>query len=190
MDARAPVRTRAAEAAFAEQFAAFTPTLRAWVRRHRGVAGVAVDVEDIAQEVWLRALTGRRGHEAPVANIRPWLLGIAARVLLELRRGSLRMAPVAEGGTKALQRLDELPTSATTVLTSVARRERLQRVVDCIRQRDETDSRVFELRAIEGRSHTAVAAMIGISVEAAMKRWQRLLAVVRGTSQLRRLLLG
>jgi DNA-directed RNA polymerase specialized sigma24 family protein len=78
-----------------------------------------------------------------------------------------------------LERRHEVPAEITSVTVRVARGEALARLVATLADRDEIDRRVFQLRGLEQRPHADVAQLVGISTEAATKRWQRLRGELR-----------
>jgi RNA polymerase sigma-70 factor (ECF subfamily) len=161
----------------AERFVAEMPALITWLcMRAARLCGQRVDVEDLAQEVWLRAVQNAARYDAQRAGYRTWLFGIAANVLLEARRDDRRRARVQidDGRSSVLERRHEVPAEITSVTVRVARGEALARLVATLAGRDEIDRRVFQLRGLEQRPHADVAQLVGISAEAATKRWHRL----------------
>ncbi|MDI4635489.1 sigma-70 family RNA polymerase sigma factor [Pelomonas sp. V22] len=65
-------------------------------RYARQLAGSDVAADDVSQEVWLRALRGiARLRDG--AKLRPWLFGIAHRVLMDRLREQFRLPLVSEG---------------------------------------------------------------------------------------------
>lgn len=130
----------------------------------------SLTVEDMMQEVWLRAVRVRPA--TPIANPRAWLVSIAAYVVLEglrsLRRRPLGRQPVTEDGCFAI------PDEVTSVTRRVARAEQRQRFFAALDDLGDEERAILLHHGIEERPLTVLAERFGIGVEAMHKRWQRL----------------
>lgn len=159
--------------------AELAPALFAWARaRIRPELGAYVDPADVVQEVWCRALAARAAGEAPPRELRPWLFGVAKNVLLEaLRRArSPAFRAGAAGGTTRLLALGRVPDEVTAASVRCARDEGLARFSTWLAALDEPDRELVVNCGLEGLPHAEVAERIGLSRDAAAKRWQRLRA--------------
>ncbi|MEO0650373.1 MAG: sigma-70 family RNA polymerase sigma factor [Planctomycetota bacterium] len=165
---------------FGALFSRVAPGLAAWARlRVRPSLRARLDPDDLAQEVCLRAYRAFDRFDPERGSFRAWLMGIAQRVLQEaladLARGRSGSQDV-EGRTRALE---ALPADATAVSRRVARDETLERLIERLEQLAAADHALLLHRGLEGRPHGEVADLLGVDVETARKRWQRLLARLR-----------
>lgn len=149
----------------------YSDYLTCWMRARCGPAlRRTLEVEDLVQEVWVRAATVRRGR--PVTNPRGWLLAISGFVLLEAVRGlqqRSRVVTVADDDS-LFGRAD----SATSLTRRIVRDEARQRFFAELGSLAEDEWQLLVLHGMEGRPMASVAAHLGIATEAAHKRWQRL----------------
>lgn len=158
--------------------------LRGWFEQHASVLycwlrarvkpslRADFDAEDLLQEVWLRAV--RVLPDTSVANPRAWLLSIAGYVFLEAMRGwqrRARLLAVSADGSHV-----DVTDEVTTMTRRVARDELRQRFFASLDHLDDDDRQLLLQHGLEGRSLAQVAERLGISTEAAYKRWQRLRA--------------
>lgn len=128
------------------------------------------EIEDLMQEVWVRALHNDQTDSAN--NGRAWLLAIARNVVLEVLRASGRrrrhMALAVEGsGT-------EFADEVTSVTRRIARDELRQQFFAELDALDDDDRQLVVHHGLEGRPVTQLAPRLGITPDAAHKRWQRL----------------
>ncbi|MFT4539892.1 MAG: RNA polymerase sigma-70 factor (ECF subfamily) [Planctomycetota bacterium] len=163
---------------FDELYARVAPALYAWaqlrvlkeLRKH-------IDAEDVVQEVWIRALEIFDRFDPDKQSFRPWLFSVAKLVLLEASRRVRRRRTEVAGHraiTGALFELNNVPDSVTGISTRMARDDSIKRFVEHVRQSDPLDHQVLVHFGLEGLSGEVAAQRIGISREAAFKRWQRL----------------
>lgn len=146
------------------------PALHAWARLRLGRAGNEFEADDLVQEVWVRALKAFPGFEIRRSgSFRAWIFTIAANAYVESmrRRGRTPSAMAVAGGT-------EVPAEVTSITQALKRRETLARLIDRVRGLGAEDRRLFIHRGLEGMTATEVATTLGITAEAAHKRWQRL----------------
>jgi RNA polymerase sigma-70 factor (ECF subfamily) len=160
---------------FERLYAGAVPALVAWTRlRIRGLPHGRIDVEDIVQETWLRALEGFARFSAG-SSFRHWVIGIAQNVLLEALRRDVRQRrdPLrSEDGSL----LGQCPDSVTTISRAAARDDGFARLLALIFELPEEDRQLVLLHGLEERPLASVAERLEISAEAAGKRWQRLRA--------------
>lgn len=128
-----------------------------------------LEVEDLLQEVWVRAT--QVCTDEPVPSPRGWLLSIARFVVMEALR-TVRRRPVGVQAGESSQ--FELADAITTLTRRVARDELRQRFFAALDGLDEEERQMVVMHGFEERPLSAVAERLGIGVEAAHKRWQRL----------------
>jgi RNA polymerase sigma-70 factor (ECF subfamily) len=167
-----------------------TPPLYSWVALNlRSGLSARIDVEDVVQETWLRALRGLRGFDPAQGSFRAWLIGIARNVLLEAFR-ALAAQPAGGGSMANFFLLANRPDSATSVTRDVARMDSVRQFIERVSTLGE-DERVLVLCCgLEGLGHAEAALRLGITPAAAAKRWQRLRATLVGRDLPRELLAG
>ena len=150
-----------------------TPALHAWARLRipRGLRG-RVEPEDVVQEVWCRALARITHFDPARRSFRAWIFGVAKNVVLEAIRSPL----LGAGGTSAVRALAGVPDRVTGVSRRVARDEALQRFHERIERLEDADRRLLIHCGFEDLTCAEAAERLGISRDAAIKRWQRLRA--------------
>jgi len=128
------------------------------------------DVEDIAQEVYLRLFTRIDTLEDPAA-LGSYLYAIAVRVACwELRRRAVRRCMhLTEGGV--------LPEPAHSPRESDARLA-LLRFLEIVERLSEEERAVFVLRRVQGLTLNQIADSLGVSVSTAKRRVVRALGRV------------
>lgn len=161
-----------------EQLELMAPILLAWASvRLRGQPNA--DAEDLAQEVLCRAML--RIDTFHGGNFHGWVFTIGKHVLLEfLRRrhrgGRIR---VSGGDTAAEAALAQVAARMTTLTRKISKREDVQNLLRVLGELDEPDRKLAVLCGMEGQTCGAAAVQLGVSEEAAAKRWQRLRARLR-----------
>jgi len=149
MAARDPA---AFEAVFVEHWSA----VHAYARRR---VTQAEDAHDVAAETF--AVAWRRFGDIPPAHVLPWLYRTAANVLANRRRGDRRR-------DRLTAKLAGLPRPVTADPSDVAADDEL--VVGAFDSLDEDDREVLRLVAWEGLANAEVAAVLGVSTNAAALR--------------------
>ncbi len=158
---------------FGDLYARIAPAVHAWaVLRIAPPLRARLAPEDLVQEVFCRAIEGLPGYDPARAPFRPWIFGIAAKVLLKALR-SLSRKPASSHRTGAFD-LDEVPAEVTTASRRVARSESMARFLETVDALPEEDRQLLRHRGLEGLEMAEVAERLGVSPEAARKRWQRL----------------
>ncbi len=168
------------EVAWHRLMALYRPLVLYWCAR-KGVA--AADCEDVTQEVFTataRALAHFR-RDRPGDTFRGWLRAVTSnQILLYFRRRLGR--PLAEGGSEALQRLQELPDPLTEPVpgeeTEMSRlyRQALEQV-RC--EFEDSSWRAFWLTAIENREPASVVGELGMTTAAIRQAKSRILRRIK-----------
>jgi RNA polymerase sigma-70 factor (ECF subfamily) len=171
------------EASWTRLLALYGPLVEYWCRRGGGEA----DAGDLVQEVFLAVSQDleRFEHRGP-GSFRGWLRGITRHKLLDYYRKAQRQAP-AEGGSTALQRLQEIPDPQPGSSEDADEVSGLyRRALELIRSEfEERTWQAFWLSAVEGRETSAVATELGMSPVAVRIAKSRVLARLRAeTDQL------
>lgn len=171
---------------FAENFAALAPTLFAWASCRIGrELRQRIDLEDLVQEVGLRACQRAADYDPARGTFRQWLFGFAHRVWLETLRelGRDPLGPrLRLGGDSTLPMVMD---SVTTISRRVANDENARACRDRIDELDDDDRHLLVALGIEGLSHGEAAQLLGIAEDSCRKRWQRLRERLRGDPVLR-----
>lgn len=164
---------------FGELFERVMPALYVWtdLRNPPGPLG-RTETQDILQEVWLRALQSFEGYD-PGLSFRGWIIGIAKNVLLQCyaRRSELPLGAPAPASTCTNDR--DVPDSITSIGQRLARDESIGHFLSYVAELDPEDQSLLVYCGIEEYTCAQAAARIGISPDAASKRWQALRARIK-----------
>jgi RNA polymerase sigma factor (sigma-70 family) len=175
---------------FEELYARTAPALYAWAVLR---APADVDAGDILGEVWLRAMERLHTHDGENHEFRAWIFGIAKHVLLQVlrARGNQRTSARFDrsAGWMSTNGLEQLPESVTSISQRLAREDTVLRFVEYAQRLDAADRDLLVHCGVEGGTCSEAATRMGLSNEAATKRWQRLRAELRDTGWVRSLLL-
>lgn len=148
------------ESAFRQLYRSHTPALERLLR----AAGIDDEdhLDDIVQETWMRAsrILDRFSWRS---SFRTWLAGIASNVRREGRRAA-RLREVRLTETQLASVPDDRPGEP------LEGRGPLDALLDGLPARLRT---VFELRAVDGLSHTEIAKRLGITAAAVRVRYLR-----------------
>lgn len=164
---------------FRRAYAELAPALFAWARaRIRPELRAWIEPSDVVQEVWCRAWAARAAGEREPEALRPWLFGVAKNVLLEALRRARGPAfrAGAAGSTTRLLALGSVPDEVTAASVRCARDEQLARFSDWLEELAPEDRELVVHCGLEGLAHGEVAERLGLTRDAAAKRWQRLCA--------------
>jgi RNA polymerase sigma factor (sigma-70 family) len=176
-----------ADEAFRSAYAELAPALFAWARaRIRPELRAWIEPGDVVSEVWCRAWSARAADRREPRELRPWLFGVAKNVLLEAHRRARSPAfrAGATGSTTRLLALGRVPDEVTAASVRCARDETLARFSAWLDELDPSDRELVVHCGLEGLSHAEVAERIGLTRDAAAKRWQRLRALIRSRTPL------
>jgi RNA polymerase sigma factor (sigma-70 family) len=160
-------------AAFAELHARLAPALFGWtyLRLPPTLRG-RLEPADVVQEVLCRVLTRRAEFDPARGSFRAWVFGFARVVLHEGLRALARDSRSrAELG---FTDLGDVPEDVTSLTQRLARDESLRNFAARAEALAPEDRRLLLLRGLEGLEHDAIGQELGISGQAAAKRWQRL----------------
>ena len=169
------------EHSFEQLYERLAPALYAWtvLRAPRGI-----EPSDVLAETWLRAVRSVHEFDPGRASFRTWLFGIAKKVLLyELRARARRTALTerrdADSRTGGLERI---PEAVTSLSARLEREESMRLFLERINAFAREERELVLYCGLEGSSCREAATRMGLSEEAAVKRWQRLRAELRDSS--------
>lgn len=161
---------------FERLYEALAPEMLAWVRaRLRPSVRARLELEDVSQELWLRAAHDFPRFDPRRSSIRRWMLSIARQALLDLLRAA-RTSPASLEQTApdyepAARRPEEAHEAQATELM---RQEILRRFLDELASLPRDDRELVLICGVDGRPTTDAARELAISGAAARKRWLRL----------------
>lgn len=110
----------------------------------------AADAEDVVQSTFVRAAKAASSYDGRGASARPWLFGIAARLIQERRRAFARL-------TRALLRFDVSPSAPPEAGDRRDMRRGLLRLTEAKRV-------VLLLAEVEGFTCEEIAKMLGVPI--------------------------
>jgi RNA polymerase sigma factor (sigma-70 family) len=155
----------------------------------QGGPASGLDPQDVIQEVWLRGVQGIASYD-PSCSFRGWLLGITKNVLLQgYRRHSYDA--LRGPGSPSESQLGVLgyPDSVTSISTRLARDEDIRRFLAYVSGLPFDDRMLVVYCGFEEYTCAEAATRLGLSPDAASKRWQSLRAKIRENGSLRALAL-
>ena len=168
LDEDAPVTASDAEARFDALFDEHARAVFAYCLRRTNPSDANDALSEVFTVVW------RRLDDLPADGARPWLYGVARRILANQRRSVSRRLRLAD--KVAAHR----PATEPAAETESMRRAENRAVVDAVNRLPEQDREVLTLIAWEGLSRAEAAEVVGCSPEAAKKRYQRAMERLRG----------
>jgi len=134
----------------------------AYVARTLRRLGVAdADVEDVAHDVFATAYR-RRDERDPARPVRPWLFGIAYRVVANYRHRAHR--------TREVSMDVETPDPGPTPAEAMARHELARRLLEALAALDLEHRAVAILFDLEGMPAPAIAESLGIPINTVYSR--------------------
>lgn len=172
-----PEPTVAPSPDFNGRYEKVAPALCAWATRHVSqTVRARVEVDDLLQEVWLRAFRIRDQFRGDDSAFRAWLFAIAKLVLLEVQRSVRRAQRVRidDGHTTRVFDRDQVAAHVTALSQRLLRDEAIRRFCDHLRSLSREDQDLISFCGLEGSTCAEAARKLGIGVDAAIKRWQRL----------------
>jgi len=171
------------DARFERLYADVAPALYAWAElRIRPSLRAHLEPQDLVQEIWLRGRKGFGGFDARGIGFRPWAFRIGKNILMEALRASRGDASPRVGGvspTKSALALDRIPESVTSFTQRLAREDSMRAFLAEAQALDETDRMLLVHCGLEDESCAEAGVRLGLSEDAAIKRWQRLKARLR-----------
>ena len=176
---------------FGRLYEHIAPALLTWAEfRIRPEQRQHVDPSDVVQEVWFRAWRQMESFDPEATPFRFWIFRIAKNVLLEAVRKTRRADVAGAGTTAKIQQLGELQDTMTAVSMRLSRDEGLAAFRLEVDALPEEERKLVVHCGLEGLPLGEVAERLGISTEAAGKRWQRLRARLAESSLPEHLLAG
>lgn len=167
---------------FAARYELVAPALCAWaMQKVSSSVRSRIEVDDVLQETWLRAVRLADRFEGDDHAYRAWVFAIAKNLLLEVQRSArrLRRVHITDGDTAALSSLDEIAASVTALSQRLVRDENIRRFCDHVRTLPSEDQDLVAYCGLEGSTAADAGRKLGIGTEAAHKRWQRLRSRLR-----------
>ncbi|MBK8975014.1 MAG: sigma-70 family RNA polymerase sigma factor [Planctomycetes bacterium] len=168
--------------AFTARYEAIAPALFAWATRHASqTLRARLEIEDLLQEVWLRAYRQHKGFIGDAAAFRSWIFAIAKLVMLEIQRRMHRLQRLGmgAGATSRWMSVEALPASITRITQRLSRDESVRALLDHVAGMSREDQELVSYCGLEGATCAEAARRLGIREDAAIKRWQRLRARLR-----------
>jgi RNA polymerase sigma-70 factor (ECF subfamily) len=159
---------------FRELYERIAPSLWAWTRVRVGSGRrSALEPEDLLQEVWLRAIEALPRFDPEGPSFRAWIFGIAKNVAFEIRRRRTAnsMAFASESNSAVLQ---SWPDVVTSIRSRLSKDESVQLLLDHLATLEPVDRKLLIHCGFEDVPCNQAAVRLGLSPEAATKRWQRL----------------
>ncbi|QDV08056.1 RNA polymerase sigma factor CnrH [Planctomycetes bacterium Poly30] len=161
-------------AEFARLYEHIAPAVYTWANlRLRPEQKAVLDPTDLVQEVWLRAWRKIEAFDADRIPFRFWIFRIAKNVALEASRQA-RKPDRGQPSSGELDPLDAVADTITGVSARVARDESLARFQAAVEALPDGERKLVLHCGLEGLPLREVGDRLGISEEAAGKRWQRL----------------
>jgi len=152
------------------------PSLYLWVHHRMGPTLRRVcDPEDVLQEIWQRAYASLPNHDPALATFRTWIFGIAKHVLLEILRRSARLTRIhAPDSSSRSFGWSKISGKISAPLQRVVRDDGLRQIRLLIEALPADDQELAVRCGLENATCEEVGQRLGLSKEAASKRWQRL----------------
>jgi RNA polymerase sigma-70 factor (ECF subfamily) len=172
--------------------AALRPVVRAVVAATLGAPLSHPDVEDATHEALRRAL---EGHDRlrPGELLRPWLLGIARHVALDVlrarKRAAARLAPVPPPEESSRDLAERVPDSKPGPLDRVVSAHTASAVHAALSKLPDGSRRALELFHLEGKSYPEIAKELDVpigTVATWILRGRKALAAALGKEEVRR----
>jgi RNA polymerase sigma factor (sigma-70 family) len=181
MDA-VPANVPSSSERFEALYADVAPALYAWAElRIRPSLRARLEPQDLVQEVWLRGRKNFGTFDERGVSFRAWAFRIGKNILMEVLR-ALRSDPNPQGGGTCegwSRSLDAIPEAVTSFTQRLAREDSVRAFLAQADALDETDRMLLVHCGLEEESCAKAAVMLGLSEDAAIKRWQRLRAKLR-----------
>jgi RNA polymerase sigma factor (sigma-70 family) len=166
---------------FEALFAEVAPALYAWAElRIRPTLRARLDPQDLVQEVWIRGMQGFARFDERGVSFRAWAFRIGKNILMESIR-ALRndIVDTPGGATSRMLALEGVPQDVTSFTQRVAREESVRAFLDQAGALAEVERMLLVHCGLEGETCAEAALKLGLSEDAAIKRWQRLKARLR-----------
>ncbi|MEZ5963663.1 MAG: sigma-70 family RNA polymerase sigma factor [Planctomycetota bacterium] len=168
-----------------ELYRAEAERLVAWARmRIRPDQRGLLAPDDLAQDVWCRAVEKFATFDPAVVSFRAWILTVAKFVLAEATRRAFYLQRMKhEDGRSSVANLrEQVPELVTTITSRAARNEAMARLFAWADGLDDVDRQVFTQHFLEEQPQKDVAARLGMQPAAIAKRWERLRGRLRAVA--------
>jgi len=175
---------------FEALFAEVAPALYAWAElRIRPTLRARLDPQDLVQEVWIRGMQGFARFDERGVSFRAWAFRIGKNILMEAIRATRNDIVDTPGGvTSRMLALEGVPQDVTSFTQRLAREESVRAFLEEASSLVEVERMLLVHCGLEGETCAEAAVKLGVSEDAAIKRWQRLKAKLRGESWSRSIL--
>lgn len=151
--------------------------LIAWAHlRVRPRLSRSLSPEDLVHDVWLRAQQILKSYPSELVPFRAWIFSVAKHVLYEAQRRHLNSNfESSEGGDSERRRwIEQVPDDVTAQTQRLMRSEDTQALLTRLRSLEVEDRRLLLHCGLEDLPVRVAAERMGIGLDAANKRWQRL----------------
>lgn len=144
-----------------------------------------VDASDIVQETYIRALKSLSQYLAsPTVHPVVWLRLLGKNLLAETHRQQFRSIrspnrEILANDSRYDFISEQLADSMPSILSRISNEELSRKVVNLIETMGDNDREILEMRHKDEMTLVEIAAVLGIPVETAKKRYQRALARFR-----------
>jgi RNA polymerase sigma factor (sigma-70 family) len=162
--------------------ARFTPVLLCQARQRMAPSlRRFVDPEDVVADVWMVVLGALPELQPSQGSASRGLIRFASTVMIRRLRDLLEKHVVGKPVTGSLEALPTGALAADTrgVVSHVVAAERQGRVWSGLEELPAQDREILVLRGIEGRPHSQIAALVGLTPENVAVRYHRALKRLR-----------
>jgi len=167
---------------FEKAYAEVAPALFAWAElRIRPSMRLRLEPADLLQEVWLRGKKAYPRFDTASGSFRAWAFRIGKNVLMEAIR-SIRHEALSMPGlspTNRMLALEGVPQNVTSFTQRLANEDSIREFLKHADGLDESDRMLLIHCGLEDETCAEAAPKLGLSEDAAIKRWQRLKAKLR-----------
>ncbi|MBL8858347.1 MAG: sigma-70 family RNA polymerase sigma factor [Planctomycetes bacterium] len=167
---------------FEDRYAEVAPALYAWAElRIRPSMRSRLESQDLLQEVWLRGKKAYSRYDESTDGFRAWAFRIGKNVLMEALR-AMRHEVLSMPGlspTNKMLALEGVPQDVTSFTQRLANEDSIREFLKHVQALDESDRMLLIHCGLEGETCAEAASKLGLSEDAAIKRWQRLKAKLR-----------
>jgi RNA polymerase sigma factor (sigma-70 family) len=172
---------RSGNARFEALYEDIAPALYAWAElRIRSSLRARLEPQDLVQEVWLRGQKSFARFDERALSFRAWAFRIGKNVLMEaLRAARAAPSPLPGWSANGQLALEGIPQSVTSFTQRLAREDSVRAFLAQAETLEETDRMLLIHCGLEDEPCSAAAVKLGLSEDAALKRWQRLKAKLR-----------
>lgn len=171
-----------ASAAFEAAYAEVAPALYAWAElRIRPTLRARLEPQDLLQEVWLRGKKSFVRFDPRSSSFRAWAFRIGKNVLMEAIRAVRHEALTTPGlsPTNRMLALEGVPQNVTSFTQRLANEDSIREFLRHAEALDEPDRMLLIHCGLEDETCAEAAPKLGLSEDAAIKRWQRLKSKLR-----------